>query len=344
MNLPVVVTPPKHGEPVISVDGAWGAPGLELSHWPGNRTPADLRHDLSTGSALAFARLPEAERAARASGAVAIANNHYDTDGTLALFAARHPRAALEREGAMLEAAATGDFYKLPSERGLAIDALVGGLVDPKRSPLASALSGKTDAERHALGTRHLLEELPAILDGDLAPYRALWEPVVERTRQDLAGLSGARRDDVAAADLSVWQSPSPWAESGPGRHALFGSTDRDRVLAIAPLEDGHGYRLIVSTLSWFDLASNALLRAAGRPDLERLARELNDLEDSTETDECAWRAQDPGGASPELWFGTTDVEHFAEHTGGLRPSGLDPEQVRSEVERALRRAQPSSM
>ena len=39
-----------------------------------------------------------------AADATAIVNNHYDTDGTCALFAVRHPRAALEREEALLAA------------------------------------------------------------------------------------------------------------------------------------------------------------------------------------------------------------------------------------------------
>ena len=47
---------------VVSVDGLTGLPGLHLSHWPGNATPSELRHDLSTGCALAFARLAPEER------------------------------------------------------------------------------------------------------------------------------------------------------------------------------------------------------------------------------------------------------------------------------------------
>jgi hypothetical protein len=336
MELPVVLVPPAPGVPVIAVDGAWGAPGLGLSHWPGNTTPADLRHDLSTGSALAFARLTDAERYARAAGAVAIANNHYDTDGTLALFAVRHPRAALQRQDALLEAAATGDFYELPSERGLVIDAIVSGLVDVERSPIASELRGRGDAERHALGTAHLLDALPAILDGDLAPYRELWEPVVERTRRELAQVERATREDAPAADLSVWTADAPWSATGPGRHALFGSTGRDRVLAIAPLADGHGYRLVVSTRSWFDLAGNAAQRAAGRPDVVALVATLNALEGAAESDDSAWRTQRPDGASPELWFGARELESFAEHSDALAPSRLSPERVRREVERVL--------
>jgi hypothetical protein len=182
------------------------------------------------------------------------------------------------------------------------------------------------------------MDELPSIVDGDLTPYRALFERVVERTRLDLAQLARASREDVDAADLAVWTAREPWAESGPGRHALFGSTDRDRVLAVAPLGGGHVYRLVVSTRSWFDLAGNADRRAAGRPDLGRLVRELNALEGSAGSDELAWRTQDPGGASPELWFGTAGLERFAEHSDALRPSALAPEGVRRAVEAALSR------
>ena len=70
MKLPYRFQEEPGTEPVLSVDGYFGAPGLNLSHWPGNETPEDLRHDLSTGSALLFARLePEVreERAAAAS-------------------------------------------------------------------------------------------------------------------------------------------------------------------------------------------------------------------------------------------------------------------------------------
>ena len=81
----------------MSVDGAWGAPGLNLSHWPGNTTPADLEHDLSTGIALRFGRLDESDRAERAAGCVALCNNHFDTDGMCALFALVDANAAPPR-------------------------------------------------------------------------------------------------------------------------------------------------------------------------------------------------------------------------------------------------------
>ena len=41
--------------PVLSVDGMTPR-GPNLSHWPGNRTPAAWKADLSTGISLRFAR------------------------------------------------------------------------------------------------------------------------------------------------------------------------------------------------------------------------------------------------------------------------------------------------
>ena len=62
MDLPLTVVSARSDDLLISVDGAWGQPGLNLSHWPGNTTPRALRHDLSTGIALAFSRLSPDER------------------------------------------------------------------------------------------------------------------------------------------------------------------------------------------------------------------------------------------------------------------------------------------
>src|SRR5882757_7451865 len=135
MDLPIRLLDRVLPERVISVDGAWGQPGLNLSHWPGNTTPSELKHDLSTGIALGFARLDATRRRELASGCVAIANNHYDTDGVCAMFAVRHPALALPRAERLLEAASAGDFFRLPNERAFIVDRVVGGLADAERSP-----------------------------------------------------------------------------------------------------------------------------------------------------------------------------------------------------------------
>ena len=175
-----------------------------------------MRHDLSTGSALAFAKLSRDEREQLAAGCVAICNNHYDTDGTTSAFALLHPQAALERADALLACARAGDFFENCGELAVSIDASVAGLCDPERSFLD--LSGLSDQERWQLATDHWMEHLADALDGDTAPYRSIWEPVLERLADDERGLATcARRRRAGAAHL---------------HDELLGSGGRDRARA----------------------------------------------------------------------------------------------------------------
>jgi hypothetical protein len=333
MDLPLTVVGGRSEERLISVDGAWGQPGLNLSHWPGNQTPRELRHDLSTGIALAFARLPPEERARLAAGCRAIANNHFDTDGACAMFAVRRPDLALARERRLLETAAAGDFFQVPSEEAFRLDATITNLADPVRSPWSGRFRGLDARERHTLVLSEIVERLPAMLDGDLEEYTDLWRPEVEDLRADRAALSAAERDEIVHLDLCVWEG-RPGARFDPGRHALFGGTRADRVLAIGRAAGGATYRFLLSTLSWFELVTR---RALPRPDLAALTARLNEIEGSDPAASAAWRTQDADGPSPELWFGTEDLEEFAERSPALRESRLAPTRVRRAVADALR-------
>jgi len=336
----LVDEPPR--EPFVAVDGHLSGAVLELSHWPGNTTPRELRHDLSTGAALRFAALAPAQRAELARGARVVANNHFDTDGAMAMFAVLRPDAALARADALLAAAAAGDFFAWPDDRSLAIDAVVGGATDPERSPLAGELAGLAGTARHQRALELLFERLPALLDGELEPWRALWEGPLAAAQADRSDLAHAVRDDLVHLEWTVWTA-EPLARSSragapprfdPGRHALWGASNCDRLLVVGALASGTTYRFLLSTRSWFDLDSRAPLP---RPDLARIASELDRLEGTASGEEVAWRAQDVGGPSPELWFGTSELEHFAEHCDALRPSSLAQAQVRRVISDALR-------
>jgi hypothetical protein len=319
-------------EPVLSVDGAFGAPGLNLSHWPGNSTPRDLRHDLSTGSALAFASLSARGRAERLRGISLAVNNHYDTDGACALFAATRPEQARKRAGRLLTVAAAGDFYEYPDDHALCVDILVGALPNHEASPLAAELAGLPARARHEASTRFLMDALPEILDGDLLPYREMIEPRIEEARRDAAELARASSIDVSSLDLWIFACSEPL---DAGRHALFGTRGRDRVLLACRIKEGTTYRLILSTLSWFDLVTR---ERAARPDLAALAAALNAAEGAAPAG-WSWRHQDTSSPTPELWFGVDQPELFAERCPFLRPSRLPFEQVRREIETALEKA-----
>ncbi len=342
MDLPFRIQTEPGDEPVISVDGAFGAPGLELSHWPGNHTPEELRHALSTGIALAFVALPPARQAQLAAGCKAIVTNHFDTDGLCAVWTLLHPTAALARAERLLAAAETGDFFRRPSDEAFVVDALVTALGDPARSPIAASFEGLSDRDRHELCYREGFERLPRWLDGEVEEERDLWQPVQDALHGDIADLERGSRDDLVHLDLSVWTAghgqTSRRDDAGevfdPGRHALFGSSRADRALVLGPGKRGTTARLVINTTSWFDLPRR---EPTPRPDLLALAERLNRLEDRPGRREHEWHAQDPSSPAPELWYGRADPPSFAEHNAHLEPSRIPAVEIKHEVVEALR-------
>jgi hypothetical protein len=310
-------------EPVVVVDGHLDARGLELSHWPGNRTPAELKHELSTGIALRFAALPEAERERLCGGARIVLNNHYDTDGLLACFAVLHPQTALAHRELLLRAAGSGDMFRGQDERAFALDMLILGMAGHARY---AHLKGHAKHERIA---NDLMEELPAILSADPLPYPELWSAALERLRMDKARIAAAARDDMVHLDLFVCTLEPG---SDPGRHALFASTACDRALVLVQDPGGTRARLVVNTTSWFDVPGQ---RRQPRPDLPALCDRLNRLE----TGPYRWHSQPGASPTPELWCGEAGAELFAEHNACLRPSGIDPLRIKREVIDAVRAA-----
>jgi hypothetical protein len=333
MDLPITVVSSRSDDLLISVDGAWGQPGLNLSHWPGNTTPRALRHDLSTGIALAFSRLPPEERAALARGCTAIANNHFDTDGVCAVFAVARPELALPRAARLLATAAAGDFFQVPDDHAFRLECVISNLADARRSPWRDRLDGLDAGTKHTWLLREIVERLPSMLDSNLDELGDLWRPETEDLKSDLAALSAAERSEIVHLDLCVWEGLKS-APFDPGRHAFFGSTRADRVLLIGHPDAGSTFRLLLSTLSWFDLCSR---RPLPRPDLAGLARRLNEAERTDPDAPVSWRAQDTRSPSPELWFGTPDLEEFSERSSALRESCLTPAFVRRAVGDALR-------
>lgn len=324
-----VAGPSEVGEhPVVMVDGSFGsAPrgGLHLAHWPRNRTPRELRRDLSTEVAFAFLDLDEDRRAALTEGCTALALNHYDTDGVCALLVLARPELALRHRALLNAVAAAGDFFEVREDRAYAIDVAL--------QDLGRRWKGDRDGLLAAA-----LDLLEGMLE-DPAAEEARWAAPLERLAVDREALAGAHFDDLVYLDLGVWSmtltgaAPTPF---DPGRHAFLGSGRHDRALLLGSGPAGTTARLVLGTRSFFDVVSRP---ASGRPDLAALAARLNGAEGPRD-DGHLWHHQPQEGASPELWFGAPTLRLYAEHAGpALGWSRIDPLEVKRHVLDAIRDA-----
>jgi hypothetical protein len=183
-----------------------------------------------------------------------------------ATFAVRRPADALAREKRLLDAAAAGDFYHSRAWTGSASTRRSRASSIPRARRGATVSGGKDDRARHELVVCELVERLPGLIDGGLGEFADLWKPALEELRASRAALAAADKSEVVHLDLCVWESArnAPF-RAGPSRAVR--RTRADRVLAIGRGNGGATYRFLLSTLSWFDLATpRTLPRPISRP------------------------------------------------------------------------------
>jgi len=253
--------------PLLSVDGICPT-GPNLSHWPGNRTPSPLKHDLSTGILLRFAALPKRERNQFLQGIDLVSNNHFDTDGLLSLYVALQPEKALRYSGKMLAAAEAGDFNLGPTKEAVQFDLLVEAFCDPKLSPIGLELWNLSDSQRQERAYQVLLEMMPRLFD-QLDQFKALWAEGFSRFENSHNWLrrSGKIRkyDEI---DLAIIET-----DQILDRRAVQTVAKTDRVLLVQHTPEGNLYHFWYAATSWFDMVST---RKPSRISLDQIAKTMN--------------------------------------------------------------------
>lgn len=279
----------------VSVDGVMPG-GLNLSHWPGNRTPPQLKHDLSTGIVLRLLELPAAERDRLLAGVDTVTNNHIDSDGILAVAALLDPALALARRERFLAIARTGDFQVFTDAAALAIELSLTALTDTAGATGSFASEPARRQHQYAVALR----ELPRLLDDPWCHVERIAAELAQVTA-DLAALTAAEVTITHHTDLSlaIVDSPRPLHRIAVNTAAA----DCLRVLHVIRLARGHLYRLHERVESWFDLAT---LRPPPRQPLGALAERLEALE-APESDPH-WVAMPQDCPVPECYFGIPGI------------------------------------
>jgi len=316
----------------LSVDGMTPR-GPNLSHWPGNRTPAKWKADLSTGICMQFARADAAEQDEFLAGATVVLNDHYDTDGFGSLVAVLQPQLAFAHEELLLAAAATGDFGLFTTWRGFAIDRIVANLAGPQ-SPVRDHFAGLSGPKKSFARYRWLLEHAEELLREPerLAPaYEAELAAVEESLRACRRGALTRRLHPEIGLAVVETRQPVP-------RIVLNTLAGAFRVLHGVHTSEGTLWRFHDRTESWFELAT---FRALPRRDLRPLAQTLHALEPAHEG--MQWCVDAPTEPIPELYFGAPAAQEYGQVSRRLAPSRLTATAVESAFVSFFETARPSA-
>lgn len=256
----------------ISVDGIVPGGGLHLTHWEGNRTPASLKADTSTGIALRFVAAPD--RAELARGAEVASNNHFDADGALSAWTLLTGERAVEGAALLVAAAEAGDFSAHPGREGLKVALAIQG--EEGVSPLASQVRGTPvadDEECYRL-VLPLVGELVAGPDR----FEPLWRDRLAAIDAAMEGFAAGRSrvaEDAGHLLSAVLLEPGVPLEAA--RHAISHHA-RGRVYLIAWPAEGGGWRYRVDWPYW-SWAETVDRPRIDRVDLEPAAARLRALD-----------------------------------------------------------------
>jgi hypothetical protein len=290
-------------EPNIIVDGAATQNTvLTLSHWPRSGTPPALLAD--TSAAIAFKYL---ETPAYHVKADVVSNNHFDEDGLFGMYALLNPDFSHAHRELMLDAASAGDFGFYTRRDAARIAMTV--------TALGYGAEG---------GYERLLPMVPELIT-NISSFESAWRKEDARLAQteDLLERHLITVEEKPDLDLAVIRGADSQAAMQPLTEwhecAMHNRTERARLLLVQGRQVEFRYRYE----SWVQFQSRQVLP---RVDLQPLAQELNELEEST----GHWVFEGVGSITPSL------------HFEGEAPSSIDPETIIPRLEHHLRTGAPA--
>jgi hypothetical protein len=254
----------------IIVDGNRCGAGLQLSHWPGNTTPARFKADLSLDIVLRV--LASADPAAHFYDADLVTNDHYDTDGFLAIWALLNPTESPEHAPALQAAAAAGDFYEFTSPEAVQFDLVVRAFESPERSPIAAVIRGAPFAQRWQIAVEALMSEMPGLLY-EPQRYRGLWQEEYRKLLEKIATVQSGSVEvcEWPAQRLSVVSTNFPLDHFT--RNVAAGG---HRILEAVRTREGCTYELYYREFLWYDIVFRP---RTPKHRLMRVAERLNEME-----------------------------------------------------------------
>ncbi len=305
----------------ISVDGL--VPNsFHLSHWAGNETPAALKADTSTEIALNFISDPHYK--SLFPNANVLTNNHFDTDGLLAVFALLYPEKAEPLAKTLIETSEACDFSSFSSENGVQLNILIDQICHAEASPFRNkwrAFSGPKDSIYYKI----LLQELPDLI----------------KRKDDYSDLWRGKFDKIVAS-MTLFEKRAIWVEefndvsltvvvddAKPAPQAIDYYCKGDIFLIIQERSGRYNYELSYRYYSWADTVRRPPIL---KIPTTHLAEYLNRNE---KEGHGKWRSTTKGQP-----FDSTTVLSFTDNKGAPCFSGISPDEVTQAVLSHLEKTQ----
>lgn len=253
---------------VLSVDGIFRS-AMNLGHWPGNTSPAELKADTSTEMAFNLIESDDNEKYLRNIDIVS--NNHFDSDGVIAAFVLLYPDDALKMKNALIDIATTGDSFEFTTEDALKADKVLNDLQYPDRS-LFKEVFKNPDSEIISSLYLKSFDLLPELVNNVDEFEQYFKEDFILYTKSESAFESHiALWSDYNDCHLTVIESDFRLHSVSAISHA-----DNDIVLTIEVSPDGRKYELKYKPYTWHDtLRRNQVKKQTFEP----LSKKLNLIE-----------------------------------------------------------------
>ena len=290
---------------------------LHFSHFKGNKTPPKYKADTGTEIALKVA----ADAAFDRERVPICTNNHYDTDGVLAVWAMCFPEDSLMSKDVAIRAAETGDFKHYSTDEAFKIDAAIEGYRHAATSPYAATIAGLDPAAADGYVYQKLSHMFPDLWQ-ELDKHKALWEKPLEHLNRDF--------DLFRAKSFSVKEHWDEWLSVVEGPHEPHPvAVDRfcqGRAFLIAHpghAKKGLGYAVDYTYYSWADTVQREKLDWI---DLAPMAEKLN----AADKGDGKWRTKWQGQ-------GKTSALKYVKEGGAAAESSLSLEEVTEALRHELK-------
>ena len=254
---------------VVCVDGAFEA-ALQLSHWHGNNSPAELKAETTTQ--MAFKLIEHKNKRKYLKDITIVSNNHFDADGVLSALVLLNSEFAIKNKTSLINIALTGDFAEFTTGDALKAAFVIESFGDENKSLFKEILIKEKYLEAMQKIYEKTFELVPSLIN-DITKYEHIWHDefeFFERSERSFA-LRESVVSNYSDCNLSVIESNFPLHVT-----AKYITAENDIVLSVVKGLRGNLYELDYKYYTWFD--TTRPLRTK-RKSFEPLMEKLNHIE-----------------------------------------------------------------